>query len=143
MTTVEKVITIDAPPERVFEYLDDPRHLLEIWPSMVDITDVEPLPTGGARYHWAYRLLGMRFEGDTETVAFERDRHFVEKNTGQIPSTFDWAFAPENGGTKVTVRAEYEIPTKLLGKFAEPLIVRLNEREAETVLANLKDRIEY
>ena len=70
-------------------------------------------------------------------------RHVVEKNTGQIPSTFDWAFAPGNGGTTVTVKADYEIPAKLLGKFTEPFIVRLNEREAETVLANLKDRIEH
>ena len=143
MATVEKAITIDAPPETIFEYFDDPKNLLEIWPSMMDITDVQDLPGGGHRYHWSYKLLGMRFEGDTETVEFEPGRHVVEKNTGQIPSTFDWAFAPENGSTKVTVKADYEIPAKLLGKFAEPFIVRLNEREAETVLANLKDRIEH
>jgi len=141
-TTIERGITIEAPPEKVFEYMDDPKHLLEIWPSLVDVTDVEALPKGGTRYHWVYKLLGMRFEGDSETVEFEPNRRFLEKNTGQIPSTFDWAFLPENGGTKVTVKAEYEIPAKLLGKFAEPFIVKLNTREAETILANLKDRIE-
>jgi uncharacterized membrane protein len=143
MATVEKAITIDAPPERVFEYFDEPTNLLEIWPSMVDITDVKRMPNGGAQYHWAYKLLGLRFEGDTETVAFERDRHVVEKNTGQIPSTFDWEFRPADGGTEVSLKVEYEIPSKLLGRFSEPFIVKLNDREAETVLANLKDRLEH
>ena len=84
----------------------------------------------------------MRFEGDSETVDFVPEKHFREKNTGQIPSTFDWTFTPENGSTRIEVKTEYEIPKSLLGKLAEPFIRKLNEREADTFLANLKDRLE-
>jgi len=142
VTTIERSIMIKAPPKQVFSYLEEPVHLLEIWPSMVEIKDVKPLPKGGHRYHWVYKMAGMRFEGDTETVEFEPDRHFLSKSTGQIPATFDYTFTPENGATKVDVKTEYEIPSSLLGKLAEPFVRRLNEREADTFLANLKDRVE-
>jgi uncharacterized membrane protein len=142
VTTIEKSILIKAPVKQVFSYLGDPEHLPEIWPSMVEVKDVKVLPKGGHRYHWIYKMAGMRFEGETETVEFELDRHLVTKATGQIPATFDYSFKAENGYTKLEVKTEYEIPKTLLGKLAEPFVLKLNEREADTFLANLKDRVE-
>ena len=49
---------------------------------------------------------------------------------------------PEDGGTKVTFDAEYTVPIPLLGKLAEAIIVKQNEREADVLLSNLKDRME-
>lgn len=40
------------------------------------------------------------------------------------------------------MHAEYIVPGAVLGKLAEPFVVRLNEHEAETVLGNLKARLE-
>jgi hypothetical protein len=128
--------------KKVWDYVDDPLHLLEIWPSMVEVRDVKTLPKGGHRYHWLYKMAGMRFEGDSETVVFEPERRFVQKNTGQIPSTFDWTFTAVNGTTKIELKTEYEIPQTLLGKLKEPFVRKLNEREADIFLANLKDRVE-
>ena len=142
MTTIERTIVIKAPVKQVFSYLEDPLHLPEIWPSLVEVKDVQPLPKGGHRYHWLYKMAGLRFEGETETIEFVPEKHFVAKSTGQIPAKFDYTFTPENGATKVEVKTEYEIPQKLLGKLAEPFVRKLNEREADTFLANLKDRVE-
>lgn len=142
MTTIERSIVIKAPVKQVFAYVDDPVHMPEIWPSLVEVKDVKPLPKGGHRYHWVYKMAGMRFEGETEDVEYEVDRHVLAKSTGEIPATFDWTFFAENGTTKIQLKTEYEIPKSLLGKLAEPFIRKLNEREAETFLANLKDRVE-
>lgn len=142
MTTIEESILIEAAPEQVGAYVEVPTNLLEIWPSMVGISDVQELPDGGYRYHWKYKMAGMPFEGDSETVEYEANRHFRVENTGQIPSTFDWTLMPEDGATRVVMKAEYEIPGKALGKLAKPFLVKLNEREARTVLENLKDRVE-
>jgi uncharacterized protein YndB with AHSA1/START domain len=140
VTTIERTITVDAPVERVWEYVDDPAHLPEIWPSMVEVKDVETLPEGGHRYHWLYKMAGMRFEGESETVEIQPQKHIVQRNEGEIPSTFEWTFTPEGGATRIELETEYEIPQKLLGKLAEPFVRKLNEREADTFLANLKDR---
>jgi uncharacterized protein YndB with AHSA1/START domain len=142
MATVERSSLIDAPVDKVFTFLDDPTHLPEIWPSMVEVKDVQQLPQGGERYHWSYKMAGMRFEGDSETVEYEPNKHILQKSSGDIPSTFDWTFTPENGSTRFALKVEYEIPQTLLAKLAEPLIVKLNEREADSFVGNLKDRIE-
>ena len=68
MTTIERSIVIKAPVREVFSYLEDPVHLPEIWPSMVEVKEVKPLPKGGYRYHWLYKMAGMKFEGETETL---------------------------------------------------------------------------
>ena len=49
---------------------------------------------------------------------------------------------PHNGGTKVTDVYEHAIPIPLVGKIAEMLLKKQNEREGEHVLANLKARVE-
>jgi uncharacterized membrane protein len=142
VTTIEKSIVIDAPLKEVFAYLDDPLHLPEIWPSMVEVREVKPLPKGGHQYHWVYKMAGIRFEGESETLEFVPEKHVVEKSTGQIPAKFDYLFTPVDGKTRVEVKTEYEIPQKLLGKVAEPFVRKLNEREADMFMANLKDRLE-
>lgn len=49
------------------------------------------------------------------------------------------AFTDSNGNIAIS---EYKVPVPLLGKLAEAFIVKQNKYEAETILANLKDRIE-
>jgi uncharacterized membrane protein len=142
MKMLERSVTIAAPAEKVFSYVEQPQNLPEVWPSLVEVTDVADLPKGGHRFHWLYKMAGLRFEGETETVEYELNKHVVTKSTGQIPSTYDWTFVPENGSTRLDVKVEYEIPQTLLGKLAEPFIVKLNEREADAFIGNLKDRIE-
>jgi uncharacterized membrane protein len=142
METIARKLVIDAPAEKVFAYLGDPTNLPEIWPSMVAVTDVEELPEGGDRYHWVYKMAGTRFEGDSKTVEFEPNKHLVQENTGEIPGKFHWTFTPENGTTRIEMKVEYALPKTLLAKLGERFILKLNEREADMVLANLKDRVE-
>jgi uncharacterized membrane protein len=142
MARVERTITINAPVEEVFSYAEDPTHLPEIWPSMVEVKDVERLPNGGTKLGWVYKMAGMRFEGTSETIEYVANQRTVSENKGGIESTIIWTYEPADGGTKVTFEAEYTVPIPLLGKLAESLIVKQNEREATALLANLKDRME-
>ena len=66
----------------------------------------------------------------------------VDKTKGGVESTQTWMFQPEAGGTKVTFEVEYTVPIPLLGKLAEAIIVKMNDREGELLLANLKARME-
>ena len=142
MAKVEKAIIISAPVEKVFGYIDDPTNQPEIWPSLVEMKDVQRLPNGGTSARWVYKMAGMRFQGtseDTERVANQR---IVTKTKGGVESTQTWIFQPEAGGTRVSFKVEYTVPIPLLGKLAEAVIVKMNEREVELLLANLKVRME-
>jgi hypothetical protein len=85
---------IDAPVEKVFAFMAEPNNLLEIWPSLLAIRNVEPLPNGGQCYGWAYKMAGLRFEGRAEWIEFVKDRRIVDRNERVIPSTFVWTYQP-------------------------------------------------
>jgi uncharacterized membrane protein len=142
MKKVEKTITVNAPAEKIYNYVGNPENLPEVWPSLVEVTDVQSLPNGGNSNRWAYKMAGIRLKGtseDTERVPNER---IVSKTKGGVESTQTWVVQPEAGGTKVSFVVEYTVPIPVLGKIAEVIIVKMNDREAGSMLANLKLRME-
>jgi uncharacterized membrane protein len=144
MVKTVKTITIKAPVEKVFDYISEPTNLPEIWPSLVEIKDVQKLPSGGTRDRWVYKMAGIRLEGTSESEDAEciPNQRLVSKTKGGVESTMTWMFQPEAGGTKVTLEVEYTVPIPVLGKLAEAIIVKMNEHEGELILANLKARME-
>ena len=141
MEKIRRSIQIHAPAARVFEHLSDPVNLLEIWPSMVEVTSPVVQGSGAHTFDWVYRMAGVRVRGHCETLEVVRDRLRVDRNTG-IPSTFRWEFVGEGDGTEVRLAVEYELPFALFGRLAAPFVRLLNEREGETLLRNLKHRME-
>jgi len=140
MATIKSSITINAPVNKVFEYTK-PENLPEIWPSLVEVRNVKELPGGGYSWDWKYKMAGMNFNGSSEHVEFVENQRTVSKSTG-IDSTITWSYEPVAGGTKMTTETEYNIPGSLLGRVAEGFITKVNENESETILANLKARLE-
>jgi carbon monoxide dehydrogenase subunit G len=142
MTKLIKTINIDAPADKVFEFIIQPENLIEVWPSLVEANDIERLPNGGTKFNWKYKMAGMTFDGTSEDIEVIDGSQVVSKTEGGIPGTVTWTTEQEGLGTKVTFETEYTVPVPLLGKLAENLIVRANEREASTLLENMKDRLE-
>ena len=142
MARIVKTVTIDAPVEEVFGYVEEPANVPEYWPSVIKVRDVEQLPNGGTKYGWVYKMAGVRFEGSSEAVEYIPNQRTVTENKGGVPGTVTWTYEPENGGTKVTFEAQYTVNLPLLRGLAESFLVKVNEQEAETVLANVKARME-
>lgn len=142
MTNVQKKITIHAPTNKVFAFMLDPHNLTEIWPSMVEVKNVQANPKGGFDFGWVYKMGGMHFDGASETIEFILNKHLVTKSTKGIESKFTWNYETVNGETLLTVDIEYKVPVPLLGKIAEAILTKQNEREADILLENLKSRME-
>ena len=87
-------------------------------------------------------MAGIRLEGTSEDIEYVANQRVVSKTKDGFESTWTWTFRPEAGGTKLTLEIEYTVPIPVLGKLAEAFIVKANERETNSVLANLKDRME-
>jgi len=141
MAKIKQSITINAPVEKVFSYVCDPMNQLEWLPSMTDVRDI----TGegvGHKFGWTYKMMGISFKGETEVVESVANQRRVIKSTGGIQSTWTWTFKSENGKTVVNLAVEYTIPVPVLGKVAEQLVLRQNEREAALSMTNIKERLE-
>ena len=141
MATVERSITINAPVEKVFTYIADPRNELETVPSITDIRDI--IGQGvGQRYSWTYKMMGISLKGESEVIEYVPNERYVTRSTGGIISTWTWTVKPEGNGTQLNLVVEYTIPVPVLGKVGERLVSRQSQREADLAMATLKDRLE-
>lgn len=141
MAKVERTIIINAPVEKVFAYIEDPMLMPEWLPGMIEAKDV----TGqGVETHfrWLYKMSGLRFEGETTVSEHIPNERIVTQSKGGIVSTWTWTFQPHDGGTEMNLVLEYTVPVPVLGKLAETLVLRQNEREADQAMANIKAKVE-
>ena len=144
MAKIVRSVNISAPVEKVFEYFDDPSNMLEIWPSLLEVTDVQRTSDGvGTTYRWVYKMAGIRLEGKAEWVEYITNERIVTKASGGgVKATYTDTFESVDGGAKFTSEVEYTVPIPVLGKLAEALVAKINENEADVFMANLKARME-
>jgi uncharacterized membrane protein len=142
VANVQRSILINAPVEQVFAFVEDPRNMPDVWPSVERVTAVEPRPDGGYTCNYVYRIAGMRFEGHTDLLEHVPNQCIVTRSKIGMEGTLRWTFQAEGDGTRVTLEAEYSVPVPLVGGIAAALLVRPNEREAETLFANIKAKLE-
>jgi carbon monoxide dehydrogenase subunit G len=141
MAKIEKSITINAPVEQVFAYISDPTNQTEWIPSIIESKD----HTGsgvGQHWRWTYKMVGVRLEGESTVMEHIPNERRVFQTKGGAVSTWTFTFKPHDGGTKLKMDIDYTIPIPVLGKLAEKLVLRRNEREADLAMTNIKDKME-
>lgn len=142
MAKGEATITIGAPVEKIYNYIYEGTNLPEIWPSLVEITDMQQLPDGSSSNRFVYKMAGIRLEGTSQGIEAVPNQRIVSKTKGAVESTQTWLFKPEGEKTEVTFKVEYTIPIPVLGKLAEAVVVKINQHEGQAIMANLKARME-
>ncbi|MFC1915663.1 SRPBCC family protein [Chloroflexota bacterium] len=140
MAKVDKEIWVEAPIEKIFDYINEPSNLPEFWPSLMEIRGVQSLPDGGYSARWIYKMLGTLFEGTAEYTQIVPNRFFVIETKGGIKSTIAWTFRSWENKTRLTFTVEYKVPVPLLGKLAEAIIVKMNDHEGDLIMLNLQAR---
>ena len=73
---------------------------------------------------------------------FVKDKEIVIRSEGSIKTLWNWNFELYDYGTKIDLSVEYTIPMPVLGKLAEAIVLKQNEREADLDLANIKAKME-
>jgi uncharacterized membrane protein len=144
MHKIERTIDIKAPVQSVYDFLVEPENLPSIWPNLVAVSNIVPKSGGAYDFDWVYKMGGLHFKGRTKVEEAKPGRLARYRNEGGIPSTFLWNFSGLDGqGARVTVVVEYRIPTPVVGKIVEALAAKMNERDFDAMLANLKDVMEH
>jgi uncharacterized membrane protein len=126
----------------VFAYMDEPANQAEITPSMVAAERIERLDNGGNHARYTYSMAGVTLEGEVRATEYVPDERIVYAIEGEIDGEIRWTFEPEDGGTRVTYAAAYEVPAPALENVVESFVRLYNRREVETALANLQARFE-
>lgn len=142
MARAEHSVVIERPPDEVFAYLSDPRHLPEWQASTLEATQ-EPAGAmeAGTRIREVRKFLGKRMESVMEVTVYEPGKELSLKAvSGPIPFDVHQTLAPVGAGTRIDVVLEGE-PGGFF-KLAEPLVVRAVERELQNNCSTLKDILE-
>ncbi len=141
MPKINNSINISAPVEKIFAYLSDPMNTPEWFVGMTEVTDVSGSGVG-QHSRWTYSMIGIPFHGDSKITEYVPNERLVSKQEGGLTSIITWTFAPHEGETKLDMDIDYTIPVPVLGKLAEKVVFKRNQREAEMSLQNLKERLE-
>jgi uncharacterized membrane protein len=141
MARVHRNIEIKAPVNKVYACIEDPKTFPEWVTNMIEVKDL----TGsgvGTHYNWTWKMVGMGFNGEATFTEDVPNKRIVLKSKGGITSTWTYTFEPHGDVTTLDVDVDYTVPVPVLGKLAEKLIFKRNDRDLEMALMNLKDRLE-
>lgn len=141
MPRIRNSIKINAPVEKVFEYISNPENMQEWWSNVTGIRDV----TGhgdGQKWTWDYKMMGLHFTGTAKVVRSRLNYERRVESKGGMDASWYWEFKSVDGGTQLRWVIDYTIPIPVLGKVGELFILRRNKRVARFAMANIKERME-
>jgi len=113
-------------------------NMVEDLPSVVEVKDIHGQGKG-MTYTIIYKVLGIRLTIPCEVTEYIPLKRIIIQSEKM---TVGHCFEPTEKGCRFSGWCEYEFPIPLIGKIAEPLLKKMNEREWEAVNANLKAKLE-
>jgi uncharacterized protein YndB with AHSA1/START domain len=145
-TTHTRSIHIDAPVEKVFEHVQDPKNFYAAMaatspqdpPKLLDV-DVKPEGVGST-YQWTFHLWSLLYVGGTMTREeyVPNERIVDHSSTGPV-----WTFTvtPDATGTTLSLACELSSKVPLLDKL-EDAVFWNGDRDLDAWLENFKKAIE-
>lgn len=141
MVKSELSVTINVPPEQVFAQISEPMNAMENIANVLEVKDI----TGqgaGMSYKLVYKMTGVRLSLDCTFVEYTPNERLTVQIKGAMNGTQTYEVKSLDTGSQLLVTSEYEIPFPLVGKIAEALLKKHNEREWQAILDNIKAKLE-
>lgn len=138
----EQSISIDAPPEAVFDYVADfARH--REWatnPLNLEVTGSGPIAEGST-FTSVGKLFGTHRDRGRVTE-FDRPRRLAFETEGDVGTVLNWfALEPSGSGTTV-IKGQQVTRSSLLTKLTSPVVPLVVPRSLRQNLEAIKSRVE-
>src|SRR5215470_2622515 len=117
MATIHKSIDIDAPAERVFEMLTDPKRLPEYARGLVSVEDIRQTEQHmGDSFRATYAVLGLHFPMTFTATEYEPPTKLTRRFEEGMQGTWTWRLSPRGKSTHLTTAMEYEMAGGIMSK---------------------------
>ena len=144
MTKVKRSIVIEATPEEIEAVHNDINRLHE-WFAGIDKVkwDGGVYPKPGGKVNLTYKAAGITFKITNTCLEYEYSRIGRYKMEGMITGNYEEILEPVEGGTRFTMKFDYQIPGGGVGEIIDRLFVeKMNIKNLEDSLKNLKILVE-
>jgi carbon monoxide dehydrogenase subunit G len=136
--TASAEVHVNNSPEAVIEYIANVENRPLYLPSLKSVTNIEG-ESVGCSWTWCWSLLGIDFEGTASCTQHEAGQSYAFKTEGGIESTFSYQAEATDGGTKLTIHVDFELPESILSQAGvDGLLAAAKQKETEAVVENLK-----
>lgn len=101
---MKRSIHIEAPVEKVFDFVKDPRNLRGGARVPMEVKEVKLTEEGvGSYYSWVVRIAGLPVEGFDVYTEFIPNQRITDRSSFSMTRDFVTSFEPEGSGTKLTM----------------------------------------
>jgi uncharacterized protein YndB with AHSA1/START domain len=138
----EHTVEIDAPVERVFEYVAEPERMHEWVGGLLEFRPLGPGPALGARGVQVVHMAGRRWELESELTRYEPPRELEARLVHKdFESLASYRLEESNGRTRVTTTMETEYK-QAFARLLAGVVTRQAQKKLEADLARLKQVVE-
>jgi len=140
MSKIHKSLVIDAPAEKVYEFVDNPENFAKYVPNVERVVDIKRSEGRiGDSFRVIYKVMGVTFDEKFTVTEHQPPRKAGSRFDGGMKGTFDWTFEPQGQQTETSVDVRYELAGGVLGKAIDALVLeRTNEKTIADMLQNLR-----
>ena len=139
MTTMSKMILVNAPVELVWSYVENPLQVASMNDRIVDVRNLQPNKAGGYNCTLVYSIAGQSLEVALRTTEYVRNERLVTQVSRGLESVQTWTLRQTGTVTTVNLDIDYHVEMPLLGQLAERIASKRGEADIETMLLRLKD----
>ena len=145
MPSVSESVEISVKPQAAFEFVANaPARATTFIPGLNRIGNVSP-PEAAVGQGWDYEFnwFGLVIAGNSRCTEYQKPSVYQFKTVTGNPSTWTYSFEPAGGGTRLTLKVDYEVPQNQLARFATGgILEQMNRNRAREIVDNLKALIE-
>ena len=135
-------IEIDAPPERVFYWLDDAERGMKWVPNIVENEDLEVTENKiGSTFRQVYLERGRRMDMQGVITGYEPNRRFTLEISGEsFDLHVDYRLEGLEGRTRLTQDSAVRFKGffRIIGPLLVPLVKKSSKKQLEESFAKLK-----
>ena len=145
MARIEAKVEIEAPMEKVFDYVADVAEThAEFFHFVQKVEATSELKQGpGATFRYEAKSGGVKSWFENKVTKYVKNELMEWKSIAGMRNEGRWTFGPTEKGTQVTFLMDYELPGSYLGKVLDKLFVeRQNKNDVNQSLQRLKAILE-
>ncbi|MBI2984199.1 MAG: SRPBCC family protein [Candidatus Kerfeldbacteria bacterium] len=143
MSIITSTVSINAPAEKAFHVVTDPKTAVKLIPGAVGVSNVPKLPlVRGSIFSWEYILLGLPLRGKWMVEEINGPNFYISRTTGSVDSRWIYTIIPRGKTCRLTLDLDYTLPGSLLRRYTLGLVEPHAQRIIDTYLASLKAFLE-